>query len=80
MRGKFLYNNISGGATLIAHKFQLGLLGHMKSHTKQLQYLSRQRINFKLNRGPELDENYGNDKCFKKGCVKIQYGTLINTN
>ena len=54
---------------LISHKFQSGLHSHVQLHTRQLQPLYEFSI--------ESDQKYGNARCFKKGCVKIQYCALI---
>ena len=57
---------------LISHRFQTGLHSRVKLDTRQLQYLKSEHINFQMN----LTKNMEMQRCFKKGCLKIQYCAL----
>ena len=59
---------------IISHYLSSGLCSNMKLHTSKLQHVCSQYIRFQLN----LTKKYENAKGFKKGCLKIQYCTLIN--
>ena len=55
---------------LISHKFESVL--HMKLHTRQGQANST-RLDWAYKFSIESDQKNGNARCFKKGCLKIQY-------
>ena len=59
---------------LISQEFQSGLCSDMKLHSRQLQHVTASIYEVPI----ESDKNYGNARCFKKGCLKIQYRGLIN--
>ena len=58
---------------LISHKFESGLHSHMKLHTRHIQHVQNSHYTISI----ESDQKYGNARCFKIGCLKIQYRALI---